>query len=359
MSNILNLNMPIKVLLENSPMHNANAIRGVGAYTKFLSQALAKKNTELELVLSKEQNTSFKPELIHYPFFDLFFPTLPLIKKVATIVTIHDVIPLLYPKFYPVGKRGRLALLKQKLALRRVDAIITDSQASKTDIAKHLGVAMDKIQVVPLAGNPEIRPVSVEEIRRVARKYKLPKKYLLYVGDINYNKNLPQLIKALKFLPADIKLVCIGKNFYPHDIPEWQWIEAQIALSDVAARIKFITDLPAEAGATLSAIYAGALAYLQPSLYEGFGLPILEAMSAGTPVICAANSSLTEVALNKALVVEEASAENFAAGVEQILGWSKQERQKFIEQARRHASKFSWSKTAKATLEVYKQVLKQ
>lgn len=349
--------MPIKILLDNSPMHNANAIRGVGVYTKFLSQALLKKKNLLELILSKGTRQTIKPELVHYPFFDLFFPTLPLIKKYPTVVTIHDVIPLLYPQFYKVGKRGRLALIKQKLALRRVDAVITDSQASKTDIAKYLGVEMNKIEVVPLASNPEINIASEEEQRRVQRKYKLPKNYLLYVGDINYNKNLPQLIKAMKFLPKEIKLVCVGKNFYPQEIPEWQWIEAQIALSDVGGRIKFLTNLPSEASADLSAIYSGALAYIQPSLYEGFGLPVLEAMSAGTPVICADNSSLREVTLNKAVLVEEAKAEYFATAVETVLSWKKMQRQKFIEEAKAHANKFTWSKTAKATIEVYQRVL--
>jgi len=349
--------MPIKVLLDNSPMHNANAIRGVGVYTRFLSQALLKKKNVLELALSKGTEQTFKPELVHYPFFDLFFPTLPLIKKYPTVVTIHDVIPLLYPQFYKVGKRGRLALIKQKLALRRVEAVITDSQASKTDIAKYLGVEMNKIEVIPLASNPEINIASQDEQKRVQRKYKLPKNYLLYVGDINYNKNLPQLIKTLKFLPKEVKLVCVGKNFYPHDIPEWQWIEAQIALSDVANRIKFVTDLPTNANVDLSAIYSGALAYIQPSLYEGFGLPVLEAMSAGVPVICADNSSLREVALNKAVLVEEAKAEHFAAAAQVILGWKKMQRQKFIEEARAHARKFTWTKTALATIQVYQRVL--
>ncbi len=349
--------MPIKVLLDSSPLHNANAIRGVGVYTRFLSQALAKKKTEVELMLAKKLDGSFKPDLIHYPFFDLFFPTLPLIKKGRTVVTIHDVIPLLYPQFYKVGKRGRLSLVKQKLALKNVDAVITDSESSKTDIAKHLGVKMEKIHVVPLAGNPEIKAPSDDTIKSTARKYKLPQKYLLYVGDINYNKNLPQLIKTLKFLPKDIKLVCLGKNFFPQDIPEWQWIEAQIALSDVAKRVKFITNLAGNDALALSAIYAGALAYIQPSIYEGFGLPILEAMSAGTPVICADNSSLTEVTSRSAIVVEEAKAENFAAGVEQVLVWKRTDRKKFIERASKHAAKFTWAKTAAATIAVYRKII--
>lgn len=350
--------MPIKVLLNDSPLQNANAIRGVGAYTRFLAKYLAK-NKAIELSLSSNKDLAFKPEITHYPFFDLFFSTLPLINKGKTIVTIHDVIPLLFPKYYPIGKKGLLALFRQKMALKSVNAVITDSNNSKTDIAKYLKFPLDKIHVVPLAANPELRPVEQNEIQKISKKYKLPKKYLLYVGDINYNKNIPQLIKTLKFLPKEIQLVCVGKNFYPQDISEWKAIEAQVALSDVDRRIKFITDLSNENNTELAAIYSGALAYIQASLYEGFGLPILEAMRVGTPVICANNSSLSEVALNKAVMVEEAKAENFALAVETILAWSKANREKFIKQAMEHARKFSWDKTVKATIDIYQEVLEK
>lgn len=349
---------PIKILLDDTPLHNANAIRGVGTYTRFLLQFLSQ-NKKLELSLAKDRDLTFKPEIIHYPFFDLFFSTLPLIKKAKTVVTIHDVIPLLYPNYYPVGKKGTLALIRQKLALRNVEAVITDSNNSKTDIAKYLRYPLEKIQVVPLAANPALQPAAGAEITRVIRKYKLPKNYLLYVGDINYNKNIPQLIKTLKFLPKEIKLVCVGKNFYPHDIPEWQWIQAQIALSDVGKRVRFLTELSGDNTQELSAIYTGALAYVQPSLYEGFGLPVLEAMICQTPVICANNSSLSEVVLNKAILVEEAKAENFALAAEQILAWSKQTRYKFLQAASVHAQKFTWDKTARATAKIYQQILEK
>jgi glycosyltransferase involved in cell wall biosynthesis len=350
--------MPIKVLLDDSPLANANSIRGVGTYTKFLAQFLTK-NPGIELSFMKDKDLIFKAEITHYPFFDLFFPTLPLIKRNKTVVTVHDVIPLLYPKYYPVGKKGTLALVKQKLALHNVDAVITDSNNSKTDIAKYLKFPLEKIHVIYLAANPNLNKATDQTIIKVARKYQLPKKYLLYVGDINYNKNISQLIKTLKFLPKVIHLVCVGKNFYPHDIPEWQWIASQIALSDVTNRVKFLTDLDSQETDDLAAIYSGAIAYIQPSLYEGFGLPILEAMVCQTPVVCANNSSLPEVALNKALIVEEPKAENFAVSVETILDWTQNEREKFLKQAVAHAKKFTWQKTAEETANLYQEVLKK
>lgn len=350
--------MPINVLLDDSPLHNSNSIRGVGTYTRFLVKQLSK-NQRVNLSLSKEKEADFKPEITHYPFFDLFYSTLPLIKKTKTVVTIHDVIPLLFPQYYPVGKKGKLALVRQRIALHGVDAVVTDSNNSKTDIAKYLRFPLEKIHVIYLAADPELKVKESTEIVKISRKYKLPKKYLLYVGDINYNKNIPQLIKMLKFLPKELNLLCVGKNFYPHNIPEWQWIESQIALSNVENRVKFLTNLDSKNVDDLATIYSGAIAYIQPSIYEGFGLPILEAMSCHAPVICAKNSSLSEIVLNKAFSVEKADAENFALAVKEILAWNKDQRIKFIKQASLHARKFTWEKTAKAVVNLYQEILKK
>jgi len=341
--------MPLKVFLDQSPLSNGHAVRGIGMYTRFLYEAL-QNDKSIELVASAKE-----AGVIHYPFFDLFSPSLPLFNRTRTVVTIHDVIPLLFPKYYPLGKRARLNLFRQKLALRKVDAIITDSEASKIDIAKHLKVPLDKIHVVYLAGNPQIQAVSEVVQSRARRKYKLPQRFLLYVGDINYNKNLPQLIKALKFLPEQIKLVMVGKNFREQDIPEWQHIQVQIALSSVAKRVKFINNLDIRAMEDLSAIYSMSLAYVQPSLYEGFGLPVLEAMACQTPVICHDNSSLGEIALNKAILSASPTAEDFAKSVEEILSWTQAKREKFSKKAQRYAANFTWRKTAQNTIKVYEE----
>jgi len=178
------------------------------------------------------------------------------------------------------------------------------------------------------------------------------------VGDINHNKNLTQLIKTLKYLPREIKLVCVGKSFFPQDIPEWQNIEKQLALSDVAGRVKFLIDILGDDPEELSAIYYGALAYIQPSIYEGFGLPILEAMQCQTPVICGQNSSLPEVTGKYALTVTKETAQEFAKQVEEVLTWSKNHRQEFLKEAANWAKKFSWEKTAKKTIKLYQELNK-
>ena len=350
----------MKVLLDTSPLSDANATRGIGTYTRFLLDRLLN-NHSLEVyqsgAMSEDELKKFKAYLVHYPYFDFFFPTLPLKLITKTVVTIHDVIPLVFPQHYRPGKIGKVNFLRQKLALKAVNRVITDSQSSKQDIIKHLGVPEDKITVIYLAANPKLQPLTQEVWQKYQRQLRLPKKYILYVGDINYNKNLPQLIKSLKFLPSDIKLVCVGNNFHPQEIPEWLAIEKQIALSDVAKRIKFIEDIVSDDPEELAAIYQGALAYLQPSIYEGFGLPILEAMQCRTPVICGKNSSLPEIAGQRALFVEAEEAENFAAAVKQVLAWQKKERQAFVDQAAQWAKKFSWEKTAKQTIKVYQELV--
>lgn len=348
----------IKVLIDTSPLANANSIRGVGNYTRFITQYL-EKIEDLEVKRAQRKSFKhFKPDIVHYPFFDLFFNTLPLSlnKKKKVIVTVHDVIPLKFPKYYPAGVKGKLKFLKQKEALKLCDAVITDSFASKKDIQEYLGISEDKIHVVYLAANPELTKPDDKIIGKVSRKYKLPKNYLLYVGDINYNKNIPQLIKTLKYLPPQVKLVCVGRNFVPANIPEWQWIETQIAMSDVSQKIKFIPDLTSDATEELAAIYSGAIAYIQPSLAEGFGLPILEAMQCQTPVIASENSSLKEVG-DKYVLFSEATAEAFAEKVEQILAWTIKERKEHLKEALLWTKSFSWEKAAHETFLVYQKVM--
>lgn len=338
----------MKVLLNTTPLGNAHAMRGIGMYTRLLQQALSQEPA-VELVAKD-------PDIIHYPFFDLFFDTLPIKKKTRTVVTIHDVIPLLFPERYTVGIKGKARLLKQKVALKSASAIITDSHASKWDIVDQLGVPEDRVHVVYLAANPAMRPVTPRHVFSVIEKYQLPASYILYVGDINFNKNLPQLIKALKFLPEMTKLVLLGKNFFPQEIPEWQDIERQIALSDVVDRVVFVTTVGADDTDDLAAIYSGAVCYVQPSLVEGFGLPILEALQCETPVVSAANSSLVEVGGDQVIYCGT-DAEALAQAITDVQSWSQRRRQQWVAQGAEWAVHFTWHRTAEETTDVYRAVL--
>ena len=343
----------IKVLFPTSANSSLHAVRGVGRYTQQLVAALqATKKVEVLEVGSKQ-----RPDIIHYPFFDLFFPTLPLHFLAKTVVTIHDVIPLVFPDHYPVGKRGKLNFIRQKLALKFVSAIITDSKHSKIDIETYLGLKEAQISVISLAPASEFVPQPDKVIESVRRQFNLPKQYMLYVGDINYNKNLPQLIKSLKYLPWNVQLVCVGKSFYPHDIPEWQVIANQIALSNVEKRVKFITNLQVDQFAELSAMYAGAICYVQPSIYEGFGLPVLEAMACKSPVVCAQISSLIEVTGGEYAFYAKPTAEGIVEAVERVLGLSQTARKSWLQSAYAWSQTYTWAKTAEQTLAVYQKVL--
>ena len=348
----------IDVLFETSVLSGGHSARGIGAYARLLTEEL-KNNSDINLIKSStlEKNQKINVDITHYPFFDLFFDTLPISPFKKVVVTIHDVIPLVFPKLYEPGIKGKIKFEKQKLALKSVNAVITDSQASKKDIIQHLGVPEEKVHVIYLAANIVFEKKDDKFIRKVLRKYKLPKKYLLYVGDINYNKNIPQLIKMMKFVEdKSIKLVCIGRNFTPQEIPEWKWIETQLALSDVEDRVIFLNNVPTEPVDELAAIYSGALIYVQPSLYEGFGLPVLEAMQCETPIVCSENSSLIEVG-GEHVIFTEATAESMAQKVIDILKWSKTKRLKWIRDAYKWSQTFSWRKTAEETVDVYKQIM--
>lgn len=343
----------IKVLLDHSPLSSGHASRGIGTYTRLLSQGL---NKIEDLILIKDN--SKKPDLVHYPYFDLFHSTLPVKFATPKVVTIHDVIPLKFPAYYKPGLRGRFNLQRQKIVLKSVSAVITDSESSKADISYLLGYPSKNIHVVYLAAQEELETPNKNKLDSVKSKYQLPDDYILYVGDINYNKNIPQLIKSLKHLPENIHLVCLGKSFVKQPIPEWQWIETQLALSNVSERVHFLNEIRNDQTSELGAIYSLAKCYVQPSLYEGFGLPVLEAMKCRTPVVAAANSSLIEVGGDFA-VFSGTSDEELAQAVQDVLDWTASERKNRIENAYKWSKKFSWDKAAKETMEVYKKVLKR
>lgn len=346
------------MLFQTSVLSGEHSARGVGTYSRLLLEHL-EDIEELEIykssTLTKKDN--IKPDIIHYPFFDLFFNTLPVNPFKNVVVTVHDVIPLVFPEQHKPGIKGKIKFKKQKIALKSAAAIITVSEASKLDIIKHLGIPEKKIHVVYLAANPSLRSQDSDLIKKVRSKNNLPQKYILYVGDINYNKNIPQLIKMMKYIEDEsIKLVCLGRNFTPQEIPEWQWIETQLAMSDVADRVVFANNVLTESIDELAAIYSGALVYVQPSLYEGFGLPVLEAMQCRTPVVCSQNSSLIEVGGDH-VIFSEPTAEDLAEKVSQVIGWAKTRRENWVRDAYKWSQTFSWEKTAKETAKVYEEIL--
>ncbi len=359
------------VLLNSSPLHNANSIRGVGVYTRFLSDALESLQTQQDQFITGDDigldqlNAIMAKrgiDIMHYPFFDLFLHTLPLPieqkilgkSKQKVVVTIHDVIPLLYPDHYPVGIKGSFHFFLQKQALKSVDAIITDSQTSKADIVKHLSMNEEKVTSIPLAGNPQLQKSDAATIAKVRSHFQLPKHFVLYVGDINYNKNIPALIQAVQSIDQNVHLVCVGRNFYPQHIPEWQAIEA--VLEPVKDRVHFLTKIAKDDTQTLSALYSTCAVYVQPSLYEGFGLPLLEAMQCDALIVSSNTPALTEIGGEGVLFVKPSTSE-LAQGIKKTLSYTEQKKHQLKAKNHETVQHFSWHKTALQTIQVYKSVL--
>jgi len=345
--------------IDNTPLTSPHKVRGVGFYTKRLIKALgkiAKKDKAFSLKTGKAKDLISGVDLIHYPFFDPFFLTLPIIKKKPTVATVHDLVPLRFPNHFPLGIRGKLKWLLQRLSLKNAEAIITDSQTSKKDIVRFAGLKEDKVFVVYLAANKIFKPITdKQQLEKIRKKLKLPKKFVLYVGDLNFNKNVNLLAESC--LGLKYPLVIVGKQAvdksYDKSHPENQPL---LNLQNLAnknpnkiIRLGFLeTNL-------LVKVYNLATVYCQPSLAEGFGLPILEAMACGCPVVTSKKTSLSEIAGKAALLVNPSKPKELSQTLENC--WTKQSvRMRLSKLGLKQAAKFSWEKTASQTLEVYKKV---
>ena len=345
------------------PLKNANKSRGVGVYTRNLMEEL-KKRDDLEVTEFEDEKALHDVDLVHFPFFDLFFPTLPIIKKYKTIVTIHDVMPLIFPKNHPLGIKGKINFLKQKLALKSVKKIVTVSQTSKKDIIKYLKIQSEKISVIYEAANPGMRILSEAEKIKIKRKFNLPDQFLLYVGDANYVKNLPFLINSFAKLKKEkqfnnLKLVLVGnvflknlENIYHPELESLKKVFSLISEYNLNDEIIRPGQLDID---DLSGFYNLATVYVQPSLYEGFGLPILEAMSCGTPVLSSNKASLIEVGGNAPVYFDPRNLEQFVKLLIDILQ-SRSLQDKLSRLGLKRAQEFSWEKVADETVKIYREI---
>lgn len=348
----------VRIWLDVSPLHSGHAGRGIGTYTEGLLKGL-RAILPSDWVLEDERSS--QTTIVHYPYFDLFRPSLPLSWSATPkrIVTIHDVIPLDLPQLYPVGLRGSIALAYQRRALKMVTAVITDSEASRHSITHQLGIPSERIETVFLAADQAFSPPSKALQSKIRTQYALPKQYLLYVGDINANKNLPELLSALAKVPGEIALVCIGQNFTPSSIPEWTAITERVARHSLHDRVQFITELPKTDRETLAAVYHQAECVVQPSLSEGFGLPVLEALQSGGVVVATRGGSLPEVGGQAVLYADGFGADALAEAINRALALSQSARKQLVASGLKRAAEFSWERTAQKTLDVYQKVLGQ
>lgn len=343
----------MKIGIDTAAQTNQSAYRGLGNYTTNLIKEL---ETRKEITFYKGNWRSFwqDADLIHFPYFDFYFQTLPINKKRKTIVTIHDCIPLIFPQHYPSGIKGRLKFLAQKISLKNVSKVITDSENSKKDIIKYLNVPKGKISVIYLSASDTYKTIdSTTILRRIVVKYSLPEKFILYIGDVNYNKNLLKLVEAFSKLKEDIFLVLVGKSFEKAELPEIIGIKSLIKKLSLEKKIKILGYVPEQ---DLVGIYNLALIYCQPSLYEGFGLQILEAMACGCPVVTSSVSSMPEVAGSAAVLVDPQSSDSIVEGLKQLIE-KNDFRDKMIRLGYLRAKQFSWKKTVNSIIKIYEEVL--
>ncbi len=379
----------IKVAFDSGPLTSGHSFRGIGVMVKEQIKAIEGSNNKeikFEAFDFSSDEGKFKLEngdydIIHYPTFFPYSLTLPASaplrrgKPAKIVVTIQDLIHLIYPDKYPPGIKGKLKFLKQKARLKNVDVIITISETSKKDIVRLLGVSPEKVKVVYLAPSPIYKVIKDKKIlEKVKRKYNLPDKFVFNLGDINYNKNIPTLIKACEI--ADIPLVLGGKQ--SKEIEDLGLINL-MNLSGPMDYMRFLFNIPHPEHAHYSelltkfnnnskilrlgfipdedvaAIYNLANVYCQPSYYEGFGLSVIHSFACGIPVVISKTNALTEIAGGAALVADPNDPNDMADKITKLLA-DKMIDKEMISKGSERIKGFSSEKMGKEMVEVYKEV---
>ena len=288
-----------------------------------------------------------RADLFHSPHY-----VLPALTPCRSIVTIHDCIHLMFPQYLP----GRLAHLYARLffwlAANRSARILTVSEASKRDILRFFPVPANKVDVTYNAIDPRFsRPADTEQMNQVRERYQLHERFLLYSGNIKPHKNLERLIDAFARLRSegfgDIQLLITGS-----EISRYAGLRRAVHRFNLHKHVRFLGFQSAE---TLASLYHLADAFVFPSLYEGFGLPPLEAMASGTPVLTSNVSSLPEVVDDAALLIDPYDPQAIADGMAQILS-DEDVRAGLIARGRKRANHFSWEASVRRVLAIYREV---
>ena len=344
---------------------------GFGFYVSNLVEALKKHTgSDLELVLIKpdtEEDFSTpqrffwdqftfpkkarqkKADLLHQPCFSA-----PLNFKKPIVVTIHDIISLLFPETIPFASRMFYSKW-MPFSYRKAAQIITISESTKRDIVRVLGIPEEKITVIPLGFDKKMQTkVSRDEITKVKKKYSLPEKYLLHIGTLEPRKNLDFLIDVFSEVIANgdnkLGLVITGKKGW-----YYEGLFEKVKNLSLEDRVIFTGYIDEEDKA---AIYQGARIFTFPSIYEGFGLPPLEAMAAGIPVISSDTSSMPEVIGDAGILISPYDREAWAKAILEVDS-DENLRKKMISKNLLQVEKFSWDKTAQKTIEIYSKVLNE
>jgi glycosyltransferase involved in cell wall biosynthesis len=278
-----------------------------------------------------------KIDILHVPYLNI-----PVFYRGKLAVTIHDLTPLTFPQFLPTRLHYFYCKFMIWLACRKASVIFTDSENTKRDIMRFFNVAPNKISVTHLAAGEEFILREKSDVLYLKKKYNIPadKKVILYVGNLLPHKNLNTLLKAFKLLKSNdsCNLVIAGKIFEKRLRPDLS--EQSVIYTGFVSQEELVD------------FYNLADLFVFPSLYEGFGLPVLEAFACGTPVACSRTSSLPETGGEAAFYFDPSDENDMAVQMEKALA-SKQT----PEELRDYALRFSWKKTAEQTLNALHSVI--
>ena len=321
----------VDTLRATGPNFRPVAVRA-GNYT-------ATEQVTLPLALRREGVTLF-----HAPHY-----VLPPLVACRSVVTIHDCIHLMFPQYLPNRLAPYYARTFIGLAARRAERVLTVSESSKRDILRFVDIPPERIDVIYNAYDERFsRAPREEDVERVRERYQLHGEFVLYAGNVKPHKNVERLIDAFHLVRHrgldDLKLVVIGD-----ELTKYTALRRAVHRHNLHKYVRFLGYLPED---TLAVMYRLAAVFVFPSLYEGFGLPPLEAMASGTPVVTSNVSSLPEVAGDAALLVNPLDAEAIADGIERVLtdrALNADLRRRGLARARQ----FSWEASVKRVHEIY------
>lgn len=285
-------------------------------------------------------------DLLHSPD---FIPPAAGAKK--RVITVHDLNFYYYPQFLTAESR-RYYLEQIEWAVRAADHIMADSHQTRQDLIEKLNLPAEKVTTIHLAANPiYARPRPAEHVKQILTHYNLPSGYILFVGTLEPRKNVPALIKTYHRLrqetAVDVPLVLAGRKGWLYDE-----IFATIDELKLRGHVHHLENLPDE---EIACLYTAAGVLALPSHYEGFGLPVLEAMHNGCPVICSNRGSLPEVGGSAALLLDPDDIDAWVEAIHRVLSDSELRRE-MIAKGYPQAQGFTWRRTAEATLVIYRQV---
>ncbi len=278
-----------------------------------------------------------KIDILHAPDFVLP-PT-----RSRALLTVHDLTFVVHPECFKPALRRYLSRAVPR-SLPRASLVLADSYATRADLVQHMHVSTERVTVIYPGVTPQFRPLPTDVTEPVRQRLRLPPEFLLFVGTLEPRKNLVRLLHAFQHLPTSMHLVIAGRKGWLYEP-----IFATVEQSDLTRRVVFLDFVH---DADLPALYNLAQAFVYPSLYEGFGIPVAEALACGTPVVTANVASLPEVAGDATVLVDPLDIRAIATGIEEALANAEQLRAA----GPRQAARFTWEESARVLLDCYQNL---